>query len=488
MITDRFLQGCRATLVGLTVLFAAASSQAATIIIVNADDPGFGFNDATPATPVGGNPGTTVGEQRMAVFQFVADYWGKRLRSDVPIQIVSFFPDLFCTSTQAVLGAAGAYNIFSDFPNAKRTGTWYPSALANKLAGVPLVTDPDPFVSADIIAYFNPNLGTPNCLARATFYLGLDGKAAANQIDFLTTVLHEVGHGLGFQTFTDGETGLQQPLDATDTVGLPSIWDHLIFDPQQRKNWEQMTNEERAASALVSRNLVWNGKNVARDAPRVLDRGTPELFVFGAGLADFYQIGLALFGPVFDKNTFLSAELVRWVDQTGGLNQACAALDANAAKAINGRVAVIDRGTCAFTVKVKNAQLAGAKAVIIADNALSTPPPALAGVDATITIPAVRVSLPDGLEIKAAIASVKKPRFAPFGVLLSNPLKLAGADYLNRVYLFSPNPYQGGSSISHYDTLATPNLLMEPFAEPNQAIAVTAPGDLTLELLHDIGW
>ncbi|MEO8057863.1 MAG: PA domain-containing protein [Burkholderiales bacterium] len=488
MIAERFLKGCRAALAGATVVLAAASAQAATIIIVNADDPGFGFNDSTPATPVGGNTGLTVGEQRMQVFQFVASYWGKRLKSDVPIQIVSFFPDLFCTSTQAVLGAAGAYNIFSDFPNAKRSNTWYPSALANKLAGVALESNPDPFVSADIIAYFNPNLGTPDCLARATFYLGLDGKAAPDQIDFLTTVLHEVGHGLGFQTFTDGETGQQYPTSDDDLVGIPTIWDHLILDPQQRKTWDQMTNDERAASALVSRNLVWNGKNVTRDAPRVLDRGTPELFVVGAGLAKFFQIGVAQFGPVFDKKTFVSSELVRWVDQTGGLNQACTALDAAGAKAIRGKVAVIDRGTCAFTIKVANAELAGARAVIIADNALGTPPPALAGVDTTITIPAVRVSLDDGVEIKAAIASVKKPRFAPFGVLYENPLKLAGADYLNRVYLFSPNPYQGGSSISHYDTSATPNLLMEPFAEPNQAIAVSAPGDLTLELLQDIGW
>ena len=348
--------------------------------------------------------------------------------------------------------------------------------------------NPDPFESADIVAFFNGNLGNPGCLTGVSFYLGIDGAAAVNQIDLLTTVLHEFGHGLGFQTFTRGNTGLQLGVSATDPAGFPSIWDHKILDPQQRKTWDKMTNEERAASALVSRNLVWNGKNVTRDAPRVLDRGTPELFVAGAGLAKFFQIGLAQFGSLFDKKTFVSAELARVVDQADRRGLACVALDAVNAAAVKGRVAVVDRGTCAFTIKVKNAQLAGAKAVIVADNELRTPPPALAGVDATITIPAVRISQADGIEIKAAIASVKKPKFAPFGVLFENPLKLAGADYLNRVYLFSPNPYQGGSSISHYDTLATPNLLMEPFAEPNQAIAVTAPGDLTLELLKDIGW
>ena len=73
-------------------------------------------------------------------------------------------------------------------------------------------------------------------------------------------------------------------------------------------------------------------------------------------------------------------------------------------------------------------------------------------------------------------------------MLFENALKLAGADYLNRVFMFTPSPNQPGSSVSHYDTLARPNLLMEPFAEPNQAIAVSSPKDLTLELLRDIGW
>jgi len=67
-------------------------------------------------------------------------------------------------------------------------------------------------------------------------------------------------------------------------------------------------------------------------------------------------------------------------------------------------------------------------------------------------------------------------------------LKLQGADYLQRVFMFTPNPAIAGSSVSHYDTLARPNLLMEPFATPNQAIAVSPPQDLTVQLLIDIGW
>ncbi len=54
------------TLCALPLLaWAAVPAHAATITIVNLDGAGEGFNDATPATPVGGNPGITVGEQRL---------------------------------------------------------------------------------------------------------------------------------------------------------------------------------------------------------------------------------------------------------------------------------------------------------------------------------------------------------------------------------------------------------------------------------------
>jgi hypothetical protein len=58
------------------VLFAAvlavtplALSGAATITIVNGDAAGVGFNDTTPAVQVGGNTGTTLGEQRLIAFR-----------------------------------------------------------------------------------------------------------------------------------------------------------------------------------------------------------------------------------------------------------------------------------------------------------------------------------------------------------------------------------------------------------------------------------
>ena len=76
---------------------------------------------------------------------------------------------------------------------------------------------------------------------------------------------------------------------------------------------------------------------------------------------------------------------------------------------------MIDRGTCGFTIKVKNAQNAGAVAVIIADNAPGSPPAGMAGVDATITIPSVRVTLLDANTFKANIASLNATLLGPAG-------------------------------------------------------------------------
>ncbi|MDT1883742.1 peptidase, partial [Acinetobacter baumannii] len=78
------------------------------------------------------------------------------------------------------------------------------------------LTDPG---DAHIVATFNSQLGlTPTCVPGLTFYLGLDNNAG-DQIDLVTVLLHEIAHGLGFQSFTDDETG--QTL-----LGRPSIWDH----------------------------------------------------------------------------------------------------------------------------------------------------------------------------------------------------------------------------------------------------------------------
>jgi hypothetical protein len=83
------------------ILLGGSVARGATFVIVNNDTVGVGFNDAAPRVPVGGNTGTTLGQQRLNAFQFAANIWGAILQSNVPIKVGSTFhpqPALPCHS------------------------------------------------------------------------------------------------------------------------------------------------------------------------------------------------------------------------------------------------------------------------------------------------------------------------------------------------------------------------------------------------------
>ena len=118
----------------LALLACPHAFAAATIVVNNVDLPGEGFNDPTPVDPVGNNPGVTLGEQRLIVFQFAADLWGSLLDSEVEIVVQATYRDLPCSTGSALLASAGSVRVLADFPGAPHDDTWYQPALANKLA------------------------------------------------------------------------------------------------------------------------------------------------------------------------------------------------------------------------------------------------------------------------------------------------------------------------------------------------------------------
>src|SRR3954464_11190099 len=99
------------------------------ITIQNTNSPGIGFNDPTPATPVGGNTGTTRGQQRLNVFKYAADKWSQVIDSNVEIIVEASMVDLDCDASGAVLGQARATSTAVNFPNAPKTDVNYPIAL-----------------------------------------------------------------------------------------------------------------------------------------------------------------------------------------------------------------------------------------------------------------------------------------------------------------------------------------------------------------------
>jgi MYXO-CTERM domain-containing protein len=85
----------------------------------------------------------------------------------------------------------------------------------------------------------------------------------------------------------------------------------------------------------------------------------------------------------------------------------------------------------------------------------------------------------DGTTLKTAVGAGPV-----LGSILLGTYALRGADSSNRVPMYAPNPLSSGSSVSHWDTSVTPNLLMEPVISPD----LTHSLDLTVSLLRDTGW
>lgn len=461
----------------LALSFAAAGAQAAaTIVINNQNAPGIGFNDPTPATPVGGNTGTTVGQQRLIAFTYAANIWGATVTSAVPIVINAQFTALPCTATSAVLGSAGATQAFINFPGAQKQNTIYSYALANKLYGQEISDTP----GGQINANFNANLGKPGCFEGSAFYLGLD-TLHGTDVDFVATLLHEMAHGLGFQTFTNGASGAM-------LANLPSVWDHYLLDNTTGKLWTEMSNLERRASALKPGGLSWTGANVTAAVPQVLEP-LPQLRVVGYGARSAggpFVVGEADFGPRL-IDTPVTGQIVKVALQADSPGLACTPLDAANARAVRRNIALVSRGTCGFAVKVKNAQDAGAIGVIVADNAPG-PVVGMGGVDPTITIPSLRVTQADGDAIAASLVKPNGNANGTVGKFEMSSTRIAGTDTARRITMFSPNPYQQGSSVSHFNTTAKRNQLMEPSISADLTHKPVLPVDLTFELFKDIGW
>ncbi len=368
------------------------------------DAPGQGFNDPS------------LGARRRAAMQFAADVWAARLRSSVEINIEIGFQSLACSGGGGVLAQAGAQFVFESFPGAPISGTWYHGALAESLSGQNLsledVADPN---AGDVAASFNSQIDS-GCLGGGSrFYYGLDGNLPSGQISFVNVALHELAHGLGFASFTNDATG-------AFFMGLPDIYSRYIFDNDQGRSWTQMSNSQRRSSATNPGDVVWRGSRVTQQAPNFL-APAPALTVDSpASIAGTYQAGTAAFGPPVTA-AGLSGNLALAVDGSASPSLLCNPV-ANVSE-VTGRIAVVDRGTCNFTVKVKHAQNAGAIGVVVVNN-VPGPPIGMGGTDNTIVIPSLLITQEDGELIKDTLELVPEPGSLRFSAAVFNVVEDAG--------------------------------------------------------------
>ncbi len=462
----------RLAVAACAALLSLPATAGARILVHSVDPPGAGLNDPTPVEPVGGNPGTTLGEQRRILLQFAADLWATTLTSDVDIVVQATFAPLPCGRFGAILGSASTIQILADFPSTPRPATWYPSALANRIAGVDLVPGPpDPGFLAppfndDMYAVFNATIGTDSrCLEGVGWYYGLDDDRG-NSLDLLEVVVHELAHGLGFQNFVDEQ-------DGSSPLGLGDVYGAFTLDTFLGGHWNDLSPPQRVRSAKRTGKLVWDGPHVRAQAPRELDRRPSLRLLAPASIADEIEVRPAEYGPPVSAQG-VEGRVVLAEDGVGTTTDACQPLRGDYA----GAIVLIDRGNCSFSSKTAAAEAVGAIGVIVANHTPDGFPP-MGGDDPAIGIPSVGVLQSDGQRIRDAIPAVQA------AIRLSDHW-LQGGDTLGNVRLYAPEVLEPGSSVAHWDSEAMPNLLMEPFLVGDTYPVESV--DLTSRLLADLGW
>lgn len=230
--------------------------------------------------------------QAQQAFQYAIDIWQSVLVSSVPIRVNASWETLE-TST---LGAAGSTTLFRDFPEALRTGLWYPVALAERLTG----RDLNPVNEPDIVASFNSNIN---------WYYGIDGRTPPGQYNLVTVVLHEIAHGLGF--FSSFDVNNNQGLWGEDT-GYAFVYDFFIENAtnQRLTNTTLFTNPSATlANQLTSNNLFFEVSSSNNPANRnALPRlHAPGDFNLGSSISHLDEFRY----PAGDENALMTPQIGR---------------------------------------------------------------------------------------------------------------------------------------------------------------------------------
>ena len=123
---------------------------------------------------------------------------------------------------------------------------------------------------------------------------------------------------------------------------------------------------------------------------------------FGVSSSSHADLDFSSARASFGPGTYnVDGEIVRFVDGTEPSLDGCEAATNGADLA--GKIALIDRGTCSFALKVMNAQDAGAIGVLIANNRGGDIASGLGGTGDDVTIPALMITQNNGASIQALL-------------------------------------------------------------------------------------
>ncbi len=440
-------------LLSVLAIIPASRASAAAKFVIRAQ--GDVFDDPTPVSPEGGNPGATLGAQRKALVEYVAGVLGAQLDSPIPIVVEVMARKYPCDGNSVVLAGARPYDAFGGIRTlGADPELWYPSALADRLAGRDLAPG-DP----DIKVYINRSVDE-ECRTRfGGFYYGFDAKSGDTRQDLAETLLHEFAHGLGFASAIDLDTGVPNE-------GGIDVFSAQIFDLAARRSWRAMSNLERQVSARNVRGLSFAGANTTRAAASLLARGSPRLELTPA-LAGFVgavaETGAGY--PGFEGPVRLAGSFEGCASPSTGLS---------------GSLVLIRPDCMVSGVLLPRLAAAGVAGVLLVPPSdYSQPALPITLMGGVGPIPSLVVSGADAELMRGALAAGTLRARAQW-----DTTRLVGADVDGRLLLFASQPADESSSVSHFEPLARPDLLMEPFSRRN----ATRDLDLTLSVLQDLGW
>jgi hypothetical protein len=455
----------------LCLIHLQAQTPAQFVFITN-DPTGVGFNDNTAASTLsaqalGNNLGTTVGELRRNVLEAAGARWSQFLNSQIPILVDVDFEDLGGSSAGGiVLAGASASSYVRNFANAPRPGIYYPLALASSLADADLRPDlSDIDITVNSNAELDGNSGP-------SWYYGLDGNTPSDLINFSNVIAHELGHGLGFASFANLETGAY-------AFGDPDIFSTLIYDSEVFLSWESMNDSGRVTSATNDPFVVWFGpySNTAADGVNdYIASGKQNFTIAGTS----YPALKADFSSSISDDGF-TGELVL-VNDGVNITSDAAEVIINTTE-LSGKIALVDRGLVRFDLKVSRAQDAGALAVVIANDVEGDAIFSPSG-ESTDPVPVIFVSENSGINLKALLSSGNPVSVTLFTSLLTVNEGESATEFQTNIRLHAPATLEPGSSVSHWSEDASPNLLMEPSINSR----LNENLDLSPLLMKDIGW
>ena len=206
-------------------------------------------------------------DEARAAFQYAVDIWNSLIRSPVPIWIDAAFTDFGgYEDGEIILGGAQPV----DWKPSRALNLWFVDALADQQAGRDLA-DGEP----DIITEFNRH-------EDVNWYFGTDGNTPAGKMDFVSTVIHEIAHGLGFfsaareeniSTWTFSPSDNQGKLRSGKPDALPHIYDFFVVNGSGTAIIEFRDPSAHLLEQFTSNNLFWSGaKGVAANGG-----GRPQL-------------------------------------------------------------------------------------------------------------------------------------------------------------------------------------------------------------------